>query len=304
LIVFEPAMQVALIDRVTMQADLRQAVERCQLDLRPRLANTGVCTAYGTPRPAAQTEFTVSYQPIIDHRSEEVIGVEALARWTHPQRGAIAPDAFIPLAERSGVIASLGRWILNEACRQAVAWNARRPDAPVTITVNLSGKQLEHPGIAPEVASVLRDTGLPPELLVLEITESVIMLDAENTLRRLLELKALGVRLAIDDFGTGYSSLSYLQRFPVDIVKIDRAFAAGMRHGAEGIAVIRTILALAEMMTLRTVAEGIEDAEQRELLRQLGCDAGQGYLYGRPMPAGDIEILLGSACPAMGSPMA
>ncbi|MBC7895550.1 MAG: EAL domain-containing protein [Cytophagaceae bacterium] len=294
-VVFEPAMQVALIDRVTLQADLRHAVDRCQLELRPRLANTGVYTSYGTLRAASQTEFAVYYQPIIDLKSGEVIGTEALARWTHPERGAIAPDAFIPLAERSGVIAALGRWILNEACRQGAEWNARRPDAPLTMTVNLSGKQLEHPGIAQEVESVLRDTGLPAARLVLEITESVIMLDAEKTLLRLNELKALGVRLAIDDFGTGYSSLSYLQRFPVDIVKIDRTFAAGMRHGAEGIAVIRTILALAEMLSLRTVAEGIEDPEQRDQLLQLGCDAGQGYLYGRPMPCSEIEAMLMTA---------
>jgi Amt family ammonium transporter len=161
--------------------------------------------------------------------------------------------------------------------------------------VNLSGKQLEHEGIAEEVASVLHETALAPEQLVLEITETVIMQNAESTLARLRELKHLGVGLAIDDFGTGYSSLSYLQRFPVDIVKIDRVFVEGLLHGDEGIALIRTILALAEMLKLRTIAEGVEDAGQAKQLQTLGCDAGQGYLFGRPLEATELEGLLTSS---------
>ncbi|MGQ0647813.1 MAG: putative bifunctional diguanylate cyclase/phosphodiesterase [Gemmatimonadaceae bacterium] len=289
-VVFDPAMQTALIDRVTLEADMRRALERCQLQDRPHMANTGVFAAFEAREK--QTEFTVSYQPIVDLPSGRVTGVEALARWTHPERGAVSPEAFIPLAERSGTIGTLGRWILHEACRQGAAWNASRLDAPITMTVNLSGKQLEHEGIVAEVDAVLRDTGLAPEQLVLEITETVIMQNAESTLTRLQELKALGVRLAIDDFGTGYSSLSYLQRFPVDIVKIDRVFADGLRHGAEGVALVRTILALADMLTLRTIAEGVEEASQREQLLRLGCTTGQGYLYGRPMSAADINALL------------
>jgi diguanylate cyclase (GGDEF)-like protein/PAS domain S-box-containing protein len=290
-IVFDPDMRTALVDRVTLEADMRQALERCHLIDRPHLADTGLFQAY-EPRDDRHTEFSVSYQPIIDLRTGAMTGVEALARWTHPERGAISPDAFIPLAERSGAIVSLGRWILREACRQGVAWNRNRETAPITVTVNLSGRQLAHEGITAEVASILAESGFPAELLVLEITETVIMEDAEITLARLHEFKQLGVRVAIDDFGTGYSSLSYLQRFPVDIVKIDRAFADGMRHGPEGVALIRTILALADVLALKTVAEGVEDASQSEQLQRLGCDAGQGYLYGRPMAPDELEAFL------------
>lgn len=293
-VVFDRAMHTALIDRVSLEADLRGALDRCQLVERPRLENTGIFPAFESKR-TLPPEFTVAYQPIVDLQSLEITGVEALARWTHPTRGPVSPAAFIPLAERSGVIASLGQWILREASRQGAAWNATRQDAPLTIAVNLSGKQLEREGIVAEVDSVLRETGLAPAQLVLEITETVIMQNAESTLTRLRNLKRLGVRLAIDDFGTGYSSLSYLQRFPVDIVKIDRVFSDGLRHGAEGVALVRTILALANMLSLRTIAEGVEDSSQREQLRQLGCDAGQGYLFGRPMTATEIDALLAAA---------
>lgn len=293
-VVFDRAMHTALIDRVSLEADLRGALDRCQLVERPHLANTGIFPAFDSLRELPP-EFTVAYQPIVDLQSLKITGVEALARWTHPTRGPVSPEAFIPLAERSGVIASLGRWILREASRQGAAWNATRQDAPLTITVNLSGKQLELEGIVAEVDSVLRETGLAPTQLVLEITETVIMQNAESTLTRLRSLKRLGVRLAIDDFGTGYSSLSYLQRFPVDIVKIDRVFIDGLRHGTEGVALVRTILALADMLTLCTIAEGVEDSSQREQLRQLGCDAGQGYLFGRPMTATEIDALLAAA---------
>ncbi len=293
-VVFDPAMQTALSERVTLEADLRRALERCQLLERPHLANTGVFTAF-VERKNAQSEFAVSYQPIVDLGSREITAIEALARWTHPTRGPIAPELFIPVAERSGMIVVLGRWVLREACRQAAQWNAARGGSPLRITVNLSGKQLEHEGIAEEVASVLHETALAPEQLVLEITETVIMQNAETTLARLRELKRLGVGLAIDDFGTGYSSLSYLQRFPVDIVKIDRVFVEGLLHGEEGVALIRTILALAEMLKLRTIAEGVEDAGQAKQLLALGCDAGQGYLFGRPLEAMELEGLLTSS---------
>lgn len=290
-VVFDPSMQTALSERVTLEGDLRRALEKSQLLHRPRLENTGVFAAF-EERKKTTSDFMVSYQPIVDLTSGEVTGLEALARWLHPTRGPLTPDLFIPLAERIGMIVALGRWVLREACRQGAEWNARRKAAPLIITVNLSGKQLEHAGIADDVDSVLQETGLDPRHLVLEITESVIMQNAENTLMRLQELKRLGIGLAIDDFGTGYSSLSYLQRFPVDIMKIDRVFTDGLRHGEEGVALIRTILALAEMLKLQTIAEGVENASQRKQLRKLGCEAGQGYLFGRPLAAAAISALL------------
>jgi diguanylate cyclase (GGDEF)-like protein/PAS domain S-box-containing protein len=290
-VVFDSAMHAALVDRVRLEVDLRQALERCQLLERPRLADTGKFPAFES-RTRPENEFSVAYQPIVDLGTGRIVFLEALARWTHPTRGPISPDAFIPLVERSGAVCALGAWILRKACRQAATWNLARPEEQVSISVNLSGKQLEHPQIVSEVDTVLRETGLPAHLLVLEITETVIMQNAETTLSRLTELKALGLRLAIDDFGTGYSSLSYLQRFPVEIVKIDRVFTEGLRRGAEGTALIRTIMALAEMLSLQTIAEGIEEPCQREQLHMLGCNAGQGYLFGRPLTGPEADALL------------
>jgi EAL domain-containing protein (putative c-di-GMP-specific phosphodiesterase class I) len=192
----------------------------------------------------------------------------------------------------------LGRWVIWEACRQGALWQAQRhpgADAPFTVAVNLSGRQLQHEGLANDVAAALRESGLDPKSLVLEITESVIMQNTKATLERLRELKALGVRLAIDDFGTGYSSLSYLQRFPVDILKIDKAFVDGVTQGGNDAALARTIIALGDMLSLRTVAEGVEDAQQRSLLRELGCELGQGYLFARPLPPEELGALLRSA---------
>ncbi|MEP7382721.1 MAG: EAL domain-containing protein [Gemmatimonadota bacterium] len=302
--VFEPSMHAAVLDRVTMETDLMQALERCQLLDRPRLEDTGRFPAFQKSfrpvlRQAAtdQSEFHVAYQPIVDLVTGRVIAFEALARWRHPRRGDVSPEAFIPVAERSGIINTLGRWVLREACSQAVRWNCGRTEAPIAITVNLSGKQLAHEGIVSEVDAVLRETGLPPHLLVLEITETVIMQDAENTLVRLMDLKRLGVRLAIDDFGTGYSSLAYLQRFPVDVLKIDRVFADGLRDGRnDGAALVRTILALAQMLSLTTVFEGVEDAGQCESLRALGCASGQGFFFGRPGSVGEVDRLLSGEC--------
>lgn len=291
--VFDPSMHAALIERVTLEADLRQALERCQILERPRLANTGLYHAY-EPRPAAASEFAVAYQPIVDLATGRITGVEALARWTHPDRGEVSPETFIPAAERGGLIAVLGRWILREACRQAAAWNANRPGAPITITVNLSAKQLAFDGFASELEAILDETGLEARQLILEITETAIMHNAESTLERLNQIKQLGVGLAIDDFGTGYSSLSYLQRFPVDVVKIDRSFTDRLRAEGDGAALIRTILALADLLELKTIAEGVEDAAQLDQLRALGCDAVQGFLYGRPLAASEVEGVLGA----------
>jgi EAL domain-containing protein (putative c-di-GMP-specific phosphodiesterase class I) len=263
---FDPEMHAAIVDRVTMEADLRRAIE--------------------------QEELRVFYQPIVDLETRRLTGVEALSRWSHPDRGAVGPTTFIPLAEESGFIHALGRWVLREACCQGAAWNEARECGPLTVTVNVSGLQLEQDALAAEVKEALRESRLAPELLVLEITESAIMRTKGTTLSKLNGLKRLGVRLAIDDFGTGYSSLSYLQRFPVDILKIDRSFVERLLNGSNEAALVRTIIALARILGLRTIAEGVDDDRQRKQLVNLGCDAAQGFLFGRPMPAREIAPLI------------
>lgn len=262
--IFEPAMHRALVDRLGLEADLREAVERKQLRLL--------------------------YQPIVRLDSGDLIGVEALVRWEHPVRGMLPPSTFIPLAEETGLIVPIGRWVIREACRQGAAWLAQRNGGePLTVTINISGRQFQHDGLAADVARALDESGFDPRRLVLEITESVVMRDIDATIARLNELKALGVRIAIDDFGTGYSSLSWLQRFPIDVLKIDKSFVDGVVFEGNDAALARTIIALADMLSLRTVAEGIEEPRQQRRLHELGCQLGQGYLFDRPLPADQIE---------------
>ena len=295
--IFDPSMQTELSERVTLEFDLRNALNRCQLTERPGLANTGRFAAFDTAS-RVPNEFTTCYQPVVELGSGRITSVEALARWTHPSLGAIKPERFIAIAELSGMVDTLGACVLREASCHAASW-LERHGVPLTIAVNLSARQLGHDGLTAEIDAILRETGLAPQNLVLEITETAIMQNAETTLTRLRELKALGVRLAIDDFGTGYSSLSYLQRFPIDAVKIDRSFTHELRTGAQGIALMRTIIALARMLDLYTIAEGVEDEAQRHLLRDLGCEAGQGYLLGRPMSANELDELLAQASPTV-----
>jgi diguanylate cyclase (GGDEF)-like protein/PAS domain S-box-containing protein len=273
--IFAPAMHRALVDRIALETDLRRAIEEGQLRLL--------------------------YQPIVELESGRVIAAEALVRWAHPERGLLPPSAFIPVAEETGLIVPLGRWVIREACRQAATWRIPGegehgegdPDMEgPAVTVNLSARQFQHSELARDVAAALSECALAPNRLVLEITESVIMRDTEVTLDRLQELKALGIRLAIDDFGTGYSSLSCLQRFPIDVLKIDKAFVDGVVFGRNDAALARTIIALGDMLSLRTVAEGIEDPEQGRLLRELGCELGQGYLFARPLPAEEVLALV------------
>jgi len=264
---FDPSMHEALVDRVSMESDLRGAMDAGQ--------------------------FWIAYQPIVALESHEVLGIEALLRWQHPSRGNIPPVQFITLAEETGVIIPLGRWVMAEACARTAEWNAKRSDGHAfTVTVNLSVRQLESPTLVDDVQAALRSSGLPATLLVLEITENALMHRTESTLARLHEIKTLGVRLAIDDFGTGYSSLSYLQQFPVDILKIDRAFTDGLMRGTHDDALARTIIALGDLLTLRTIAEGVEHARQHSRLRDLGCDYGQGYLFSRPLGSEDMDRLL------------
>jgi diguanylate cyclase (GGDEF)-like protein len=263
-VVFDTEMQRAVDQRVTLERDLRDALPNDELRL--------------------------VYQPTFDLRSNDVTGVEALLRWHHPTRGVVAPMEFIPLAEETGLIVDIGRWVLEEACRQGAAWC--RAGHRLNVSVNVSGVQLDDDRLVDDVREVLAASGLDPGLLVLEITETTLMRDANATQRRLRELKALGVRLAIDDFGTGYSSMAYLQQFPVDAIKIDRSFITGIAASTESRALIHTLVQLGKTLGLETLAEGIEEASQvQELLRQR-CDSGQGFLFARPLEPSDLEDFL------------
>ena len=280
---------------MSLDADLRAAIERCQLTHRPGLEKTATYPRFGGS--PSQSQITLSYQPIVDMTSEGLTGFEALMRWTHPERGAIAPTTFIPVAEESGLILALGRWALRTACHQASAWNLKAPK-PITVTVNLSARQLQDEALPLDVEAALRESGLPATNLILEMTESVIMQESAAARERLHELKKLGVRIAIDDFGTGYSSLSHLQQFPVDILKIDQSFLHKMHQGPQDTALVRTIITLAKLLSLRTIAEGVEDTGQQRQLRELGCDSAQGFLFGRPMTVAEVdEIIRSGAMP-------
>jgi EAL domain-containing protein (putative c-di-GMP-specific phosphodiesterase class I) len=215
----------------------------------------------------------------------------------------VPPGEFIPLAEEAGMILPIGHWVLREACRQVKAWQERWPTAPpLTIAVNLSARQLQHPGIVDEVHAALAAAGLDPQSLVLEITETTIMEQLDAAIAILTDLRRLGVRLALDDFGTGYSSLSYLQRLPVDILKIDRSFVAGVAKSTEDSALARGILTLGQTLGLETVAEGIETAEQLAALRELGCQLGQGYYFARPLGPAAVDALLERHYPSAHAP--
>jgi len=265
--IFAPEMHKSLVDRMALESDLRDGIARGELRLL--------------------------FQPIVDLSTGRLAAAEALVRWQHPTRGLLAPNVFIPMAEDTGLIVPLGRWVIGEACRQAAGWQAPSPlDDRPTVTVNLSGRQFQHADLVRDVATALAASALEPNRLVLEITETVIMRDVDATLARLLELKALGIRLAIDDFGTGYSSLGSLRRFPIDVLKIDKAFVDGITLGGNDAALARTIIALGDMLSLRTVAEGIEDSHQFRALRELGCELGQGFLFAKPQPPEQFNALL------------
>jgi diguanylate cyclase (GGDEF)-like protein len=260
--VFEPSMHVAVVERADLEADLQRVIERDQLVLH--------------------------YQPIVALGNRAIIGVEALVRWRHPTRGLVSPEAFIPLAEEMQLMVELGRWILSEACREVAGWRALRP---LRLSVNLSAVQLHSAdALASDVADALAESGLSPEALVLEITETALMRDVTETILSLRALKELGVLLAVDDFGTGYSSLDYLRRFPIDMLKIDKAFVDDL--GAGDATLAQAIIDLGESFDLQVVAEGVEHESQRQRLLELGCSYGQGYHFSPPMPAGEMHILL------------
>src|SRR6185503_3047264 len=271
--VFEPTMHEAVRSRLSLETELRRGVENC---------------AAGAASP-----FVLHYQPIASLATGEVKTIEALVRWQHPTRGLVPPLEFIPIAEETGLIISLGRWILGEACRQTREWQSQSPNAAdVGITVNISARQLAEPQLVSDVAAALHTSGLQPELLTLEMTESLLVDDSAAMLARLGALKALGVRLAIDDFGAGYSSLRYLDRFPVDLLKIDKSFIDHLGGPKRESPLARAILGLGRELGVQVVAEGIETAGQWSRLRALGCELGQGYYLSRPVPAHAVPALL------------
>jgi EAL domain-containing protein (putative c-di-GMP-specific phosphodiesterase class I) len=240
-------------------------------------------------RAVANDEFVVDYQPIVDLGSRSLLGVEALVRWRHPEFGVLMPRRFIQIAEECGQISKLGRWVLARACRDVQAWRGSiAGGTSLRVAVNISGRHLQHGDLVQDVAHALEQSGLEPGNLVIELTESTIMHNTEVNLARLLQLKALGVRLAIDDFGTGYSSLSYLHRFPIDILKIDRSFISRLTNTYNGPELARAVITLGETLGLDTVAEGIEHEAQVEALLALGCVAGQGFLFAE---AGSLDAL-------------
>jgi len=247
-----------------------------------------------------QDEFQVYYQPKIDLVTGCVTGMEALLRWIHPGMGMISPVKFIPLAEETGLIVPIGAWVLRAACVQNRAWQVEGLP-PLRVAVNLSARQFAQDDLHATIVSVLEETGLPPELLELEITESVTMDNPEHAASLLQKLKALGIKLAIDDFGTGYSSLSYLKRFPIDNVKIDRSFIKDIPNDEDDVAITQAVIAMAHSLRLKVIAEGVEAEHHADFLREHGCDEAQGYLFGAPMPADEFrQVML--RC-AVGTPL-
>jgi diguanylate cyclase (GGDEF)-like protein len=261
---FHATMRSAAARRLATHTSLRQALDR--------------------------SELRVHYQPTIDLESRRIVGVEALVRWQHPTRGLLAPDTFIPVAEETGLIVPLGAQVLREACRQLAAWRESFPHtAPRNVAVNLSPRQVTSGDLVRLVHEVLDDVALDPSALSLEITETTLMEDLPGTTKALRELKKVGVRLTIDDFGTGYSSLSYLKQLPVDSLKLDQSFVRHVQSGPD-LAIVEMVINLAHTLGLEIVAEGIETPEQLETLRRLGCDIGQGFHLGRPLPSQEIRL--------------
>ena len=257
-----------------------------------RLAHEHLLLQNRLHQALALSEFRLEYQPQLEIGSGRVSGVEALLRWNNPDLGEVEPDRFVPVAEDCGLIVPIGAWVLEEACRQAQAWfEAGWPE--LGISVNLSALQFHRAGLAETVAGVLARSGLPPRLLELELTESILLQDVENNLEMVRRLKALGVRLSIDDFGTGYSSLSYLKRFAVDRLKIDRSFVREVNSDADDAAIVRAVIQLARSLRLGIIAEGVETVDQLDFLREQGCEVVQGHLFSRPLAPGDLEAFLG-----------
>lgn len=265
--IFDQNMHAQAVSLLQLETDLRVAIERNELELY--------------------------YQPIIGLGETKLVGFEALVRWNHPKHGLVPPDHFIPVSEATGLVVPMTLSILRLACRQMVAWQKRyREDAPLWVSVNLSGKHFAQPDLVEQIKEILEETQIHPSRLKLEITESAVMENAERAIEMLREIKDTGVELCIDDFGTGHSSLSYLHRFPVGTLKVDRSFVCTMEDGSENGEIVRTVIALAKILKLKVVAEGIESIHQFHQLRVLGCEFGQGYLFSRPLPVNDVEKML------------
>jgi diguanylate cyclase (GGDEF)-like protein len=268
---FDESLRIEVLDRMATEHSLHRALERCELLLH--------------------------YQPVVEVRGGTAIGVEALIRWDHPDQGLVPPGRFIAVAEESGLIIPIGAWVLEEACQQLRHWQ-RGTGVRGSVEVNLSARQIDDPGIVVTVEEILERTGLPPDQLTLEITESALMRDAAAALVVLRALKELGVLLAIDDFGTGYSSLSYLQRFPLDVLKVDRMFVQELESDAGGREIVSAVISLAHALGLQVVAEGVETEQQLEILRSLDCDFAQGFLFSRAVPATELRSLFSPATTA------
>lgn len=270
IVFFDESMHRTAAERFQTEVDLKRAIETEELE--------------------------VFYQPLVHLASGTIQGFEALVRWHHPQRGLVSPVAFIQVAEESGLILPLGRQVMERACRQAKEWNDAFPDGPgLLMSVNVSVRQLRDKGLVDEVGAILRSTGLDPSLLKVEITESGIMGDVEESLRILDGFRNIGVRLSIDDFGTGYSSLSYLHRFPFDYLKVDRSFVVSMAEGSDNLEIVKLVVSLAHTLGKEVIAEGIETSHELAILRGLNCEFGQGYFFARPMPAKEARRLLEQA---------
>jgi EAL domain-containing protein (putative c-di-GMP-specific phosphodiesterase class I) len=272
---FDLSMRERLIERIAIESDLRLAVER--------------------------NEFRLHYQPVISLDDGEIIGVEALLRWQHPERGLMEPAQFMPIAESTGLIVPIGEWAIEEACRQAAGWrDARGPgQPPLTVSVNISPRQIARSKLAASITRILNRTGLEPGLLDLEITESVLLDDVEASTKALRELKAIGVRIVLDDFGTGYASLSYLKRFTIDALKIDRSFVDGLGRDPENGAIVNAVLGMARALDVGVTAEGVETRDQLARLRASGCAFAQGYLFSEPIPGDDVPELVEAALAGM-----
>lgn len=263
--------------RLEMEADLRQALKR--------------------------KEFVLHFQPQVNGQRDRIIATEALVRWQHPTQGMVPPNDFIPLTEETGMIIGLGEWVLHEACRRNRAWQDAGY-APIRIAVNVSPRQFEQPTFVDTVKQVLQDTRLDPRWLELELTEGAVMQDADKTIEALKELKHLGCRVSIDDFGTGYSSLGYLKRFPIDMLKVDKSFVDDVPGKPDDVAIVKAILAMAQSLSLETIAEGIETAEQSTFMHGLGCNYQQGYWFYKPMPYEQMTGVLNGLGSGTDSPAA
>jgi len=264
---FDHTMHAQALFRLQLDTDLRRAVER--------------------------DEFHLNYQPVVNLATGRLAGFEALIRWAHPERGFVSPTQFIPVAEETGLIVPMGRWVLREACRQLREWQDRFPEAgPLFVSVNISARQFAQSGLSAQVSYILRETRLDPASLKLEITESSVLENTQQSMQALRELRALGVEIYMDDFGTGYSSLSYLHRLEVDALKIDRSFVRDMATQQRQTDFVTTILMLARSVRLRAVAEGVEHPEQLAVLRRLGCDFGQGYLFSPPVDPSGVAAMI------------